>query len=358
MQVEELESDRELGRQSLDSKHYLCQNILLNDHDCSGQCLNYYRSFGTINKLRLVQERNLNYSLQHDEAIQFCSQLIQQNNQITPTAFSKSIQATQQYEKDNQKASLQQNSYFHLSSLHWLILKKLKQLNFELDLECNQTNENLFWIEEQHSDWINQYLVNSNQTQLSSMQHIFNDFLNHFKLSKNQISQSSFIKIVKSMGISYKLASKINFKATTRVNKSKQYVYALTIFYHIKQQKEIIYIDETGLGKDYIRPKVWCKKNQSFFIDRMDIRDRINIIGGISKDLLLYQCVRCNVNAELIKNYLIKLVHVCNQQYGLSNYVFVFDNASVHKENNLTKEVLKICQSCLFASIQSIIKPY
>lgn len=62
------------------------------------------------------------------------------------------------------------------------------------------------------------------------------------------------------MGFNYNVASKINCKATTSFNKRKQYLYTLIILFHIKEEREIIYIDESGIGNDFMSPKVWCLK--------------------------------------------------------------------------------------------------
>ncbi|CAD8070835.1 unnamed protein product [Paramecium primaurelia] len=88
---------------------------------------------------------------------------------------------------------------------------------------------------------------------------------------------------IRAQNFSQKVASKNNFRATTILTKADS-IYMIQEFCKIQEERQLMYIDEIGIGKDLIAPRVWCNKRQIFNIYLSEILTRINIIGAMNRE--------------------------------------------------------------------------
>jgi transposase len=129
-----------------------------------------------------------------------------------------------------------------------------------------------------------------------------------------------------------------------RLNK-KNYKFMKIIFLKglmrgIKENLNIIFIDETGCFMVNDNYKDWVHKNEELLKGaENNLKHKYNIIMGILLEkIIYYKIVESNVDSTIFKEFLEGLISKLNTEQK-KNSLIIYDNATYHK----TKDVIELC---------------
>ena len=107
----------------------------------------------------------------------------------------------------------------------------------------------------------------------------------------------------------------------------------------IKENYNIIYVDETGCYLENNNYRDWLNKKDSFITGgENNLKNKINIIAAISlKEIIYYKIVDSSVDPKEFCAFLIELSKRLTDEQK-RKCLIVLDNASYHK----TKEIIKV----------------
>ncbi|KAM3133775.1 hypothetical protein pb186bvf_014184 [Paramecium bursaria] len=201
-----------------------------------------------------------------------------------------------------------------------------------------EQNRSCFSWKQEHSDWVQNMLSSPSIKNCFSLLQLLKKFNEKFDC---KLKRWKFQKLVQAnLKISYRFPQIIKGASQTDRVKYLRYEFSIKIANYIQSGYEVVYLDETYIGRNLKKIKVWQLIHNPIKIKEFQPQFPLSILGGISTEgLLAYQLVQGSVNGIIYAQHLQQL----NKQFSNTKKVlFILDNASIHKSESNSKIVL--CQ--------------
>lgn len=119
------------------------------------------------------------------------------------------------------------------------------------------------------------------------------------------------------------------------------FLFLKAIITGMKNNLEIIYIDETGCFLQNDNYRDWVSKGQSIYEGATKgLKSKVNVICAINlKKVIHYKIVESSVNSEIFEEFIKDLCSKMTNEEK-ENSLFIYDNATCHK----AKSIKKICK--------------
>jgi len=157
---------------------------------------------------------------------------------------------------------------------------------------------------------------------------------------KKNISLSTISRILRNhLNLHFIRKKPKNPKIIKKNYKFMHLLFLKAIMRAIKENYNIIYVDETGCYLENNNYRDWFNKKDSLIRGgESNLKNKINIIAAIGlKEIIYYKIVESSVDSKEFSEFMIELSKRLNEEQKRKSLI-VLDNASYHK----TKEVIKV----------------
>ena len=149
---------------------------------------------------------------------------------------------------------------------------------------------------------------------------------------ENPPSIATVRKIIWLSGISRKRTTKSRLDRNLEYQKTQRKNASLAIVNDMMNNKEIIYIDETGFNKDFIPRYGFSVKNYACYVPALTKSKNFSCIVALSKEGVIgLQIFEGSVKSGDFGCFILNLIrNSVKIDFEVNNYVFFLDNASIH----------------------------
>jgi len=152
------------------------------------------------------------------------------------------------------------------------------------------------------------------------------------------LSIKTISKMIKKCGFSWKKTSKLIKKSDEPDQIKNQIDDACQHVEYLKDQREFIFIDETGFNSSMIPIFAYSKRGEPSPYHRPEKQRNISVIAAISNHGIVgFQMIEGSVKGEDFAGFLMDLISNSHEiRNNLEKFVFFMDNASIHKKKKNT----------------------
>jgi hypothetical protein len=199
-------------------------------------------------------------------------------------------------------------------------------------------------IQQKFLDFIEIYLSHQLH-QFESRYAVRRAICNHFKVETNYFSLMTIAKMIKKCGFRRKRVKNTIYRRNSEQTIQKRMDLAKAYMNWIKQDKIIIYIDESAFSLGLQPLYGYQKKNLPLKLICPARQKKISVIAAIKKDTVLgIQMIEGNVTSKTYGAFFLNLIkNNPNIKTNLKNVVFFMDNASIHK-GAILLELFSVCK--------------
>ncbi|KAM3147140.1 hypothetical protein pb186bvf_000856 [Paramecium bursaria] len=220
-----------------------------------------------------------------------------------------------------------------------IVKRPVSTVRYIINSGSQDTNAQQFIWSQDHNDWVRQILTQENIKYCFSMKNLLKKFNQEFQCKLKRHKFQKMLQIY--LKISYKFPSITKEASQKERIKNLRYEFSVKIANYIQEGYEIIFLDETYIGRNLKKLKLWQFKDTPIQIKDFQPDIPLSILGAISTEgFLAYQLVSGPVNGIIYAQHLQQLIQKHQNIYHSQKVLYILDNATIHKSDSSSKIVL------------------
>ncbi len=206
----------------------------------------------------------------------------------------------------------------------------------EIQTQEKKPNSKCFKVTQEMYDTLENFL-SSKINRLSTLKKIRAHLDEKFQLENKHLSLSTISNMLKRLHFSRKRTVKFIERRNLNSTIEKRKEVAIELLSHIKDGREIIYIDETGFNQSSIPFYGYSKVGKKCLAVSSPKSENYTVISAITKGRILgYQVYKGGIKADEFGGFIALMLQKHPEILkDRSKYVFFMDNAPIHRAKSL-----------------------